>query len=212
MVNGRREELGRRFARLVTRIVVARPGLWRVFRRPLRAEFDRLSPVWEDVRGREALAPLDVALDALDVEPTHVLDLGTGTGKAARLAAKRFPGAAVVGVDLSPGMIEQARSRVPPELADRLRFEVADASELPFRDGEFDLVVLLNMIPFFDELVRVTSAEGAIAFVSYSGPDTPIWTPPETLRQRLAPLGFDRFDDFAVGEGTALLARRSKAE
>jgi SAM-dependent methyltransferase len=212
MVNGRREELGRRFARLVTRIVVARPGLWRVFRRPLRAEFDRLSPGWEDVRGPEALAPLDVALDALDVEPTHVLDLGTGTGKAARLAAKRFPGAEVVGVDLSPGMIEQARSRVPPELADRLRFEVADASELPFRDGEFDLVVLLNMIPFFDELVRVTAAEGAIAFVSYSGQDTPIWTPPETLRERLAPLGFDRFDDFAVGEGTALLARRSKAE
>jgi SAM-dependent methyltransferase len=210
VVNGRREALGRRFARLVTRIVVARPGLWRVFRRPLRAEFDRLSPEWETVRGPEALAPLGLVLDALDAEPARVLDLGTGTGKAARFAAGRYPEAEVVGVDLSPGMIEQAKTLVPPELADRVRLEVADASRLPFGDGAFDLVILLNMIPFFDELVRLTAPEGAIAFVSYSGPETPIWTPPETLRARLGPYGFDRFDDFAVGEGTALLARRAK--
>jgi len=201
----------RKVARLATRAVVARPGLWRLFRRPLRAEFDRLAPEWEGVRGPEALAPLGLALDALDSQPVRVLDLGTGTGKAARFAAERFPQAQVLGVDLSPGMIEQARSLVAPEVADRVRFDVADASKLPFGDGEFDLVILLNMIPFFDELVRVTAPEGAIAFVSFSGPDTPIWTPPETLRARLGPHGFDRFDDFAVGEGTALLARRSKS-
>jgi SAM-dependent methyltransferase len=211
VVNGRREALGRRFARLVTRMVVARPGLWRFFRRPLRAEFERLAPVWDGVRGPEAMAPLGAALDALDAEPARILDLGTGTGKAARFAAERYPQADVVGVDLSPGMIEQARSLVPAAVADRVRFEVADASELPFGDAEFDLVVLLNMIPFFDELVRVTAPDGAIAFVSFSGPDTPIWTPPETLRAALEPRGFDRFDDFAVGQGTALLARRPKA-
>jgi malonyl-CoA O-methyltransferase len=200
----------RKVARLATRAVVARPSLWRIFRRPLRAEFDRLAPQWEDVRGPEALAPLGAALDALDAPPRRVLDLGTGTGKAARLAAERFPQAEVVGVDLSPAMIEQATSLAPPGLEDRVRFEVADASRLPFGDGEFDLVILLNMIPFFDELVRVTADDGAIAFVSYSGPDTPIWTPPHVLRARVEPHGFDRFDDFAVGEGTALLARRAK--
>lgn len=201
----------RRVARLATRAVVARPSLWRIFRRPLRAEFDRLAPEWESLRGPEALAPLGEALDRLDREPVRVLDLGAGTGKAARFVAERFPQADVVGVDLSPGMVEQARGLVPPELAGRLRFEVADASALPFADGEFDLVVLLNMIPFFDELARVTAGEGALAFASYSGPETPIWTPPGTLRARLEPLGFHRFDEFAVGEGTALLARRSKA-
>jgi malonyl-CoA O-methyltransferase len=200
----------RRVARLATRAVVARPGLWRLFRRPLRGEFDRLSPVWESVRGPEALAPLEAVLDLLSAPPARVLDLGTGTGKAARLAAERFPEAEVVGVDLSPGMVEQARSLVPSELGDKVRFQVADASELPFAEGEFDLVILLNMIPFFDELARVTAPDGALAFVSYSGPDTPIWTPPETLRARLEPLGFDRFDELAVGSGTALLARRAK--
>ncbi len=211
-MNGRREALGRRFARLVTRIVVARPGLWRFFRRPLRAEFERLAPVWAGVITPERLAPFRAALDRLEREPATVLDLGTGTGTGARLAAERFPGAEVVGVDLAPAMIEQARSLLPSELGERVRFEVADASELPFADGAFDLVLLLNMIPFFGELGRVTAPGGVLLFSAVSGPDTPIWTPPETLRARLGPLGFDDFDELAVGEGTALLARRSKPE
>jgi malonyl-CoA O-methyltransferase len=146
------EQAGRRFARLVTRAVVARPWLWRLFRRPLRAQFDWLAPVWDERRGPEALLPLQVAFDRLDGEPKRVLDLGTGTGKAARVAADRFPAAEVVGVDLSPAMIEEARRLLPINLAGRVGFEVADASSLPFEDGAFDLVVLLNMIPFFDEL------------------------------------------------------------
>jgi SAM-dependent methyltransferase len=209
VVNGRREALARRFARLVTRVVVARPGLWRVFKRPLRREFERLAPVWDDMVEPERLAPLSAAFDRLDRVPAKVLDLGTGTGKAARLAAERFPDAEVVGVDLADGMIKQARALLPPELGDRVRFEVADASELPFGDRAFDLVVLLNMIPFFDELARVTAPGGAVVLAAISGPDTPIWTPPETLRPRLEAHGFDRFDELAVGPGTAFLARRS---
>jgi SAM-dependent methyltransferase len=208
VVNDRREAVARRFARLATRAVVARPWLWRLFRRPLRAEFDRLAPAWDDRIGPERLAPLEAALDRLDRSPTRILDLGTGTGKAARLAAERFPEATVVGVDLAPVMIEQARDLLPPELEGRVRYEVEDASALPFADGEFDLVVLLNMIPFFEELARVTAPGGALAIASVSGPETPIWTPPETLRGRLGPLGFDGFEEIAEGSGTALLAYR----
>ena len=210
-MNDRREAFARRFARLATRVVVARPSLWRFFRRPLRAEFDRLAPDWDDRIGFERLAPLRAAFDRLDRPPARILDLGTGTGKAARLAAERFPEAEVIGVDLAPVMIEQARGLLPPELEGRVRYEVADAAALPFADGEFDLVILLNMIPFFEELARVTAPGGALVFAAVSGSDTPIWTPPETLRARLEPHGFDQFADFAVGEGTALLARRSKS-
>jgi SAM-dependent methyltransferase len=207
-VNGRREAVARRFARLATRVVVARPSLWRFFRRPLRAEFDRLAPNWDDRIGPERLAPLRAAFDRLDRSPARVLDLGTGTGKAARLAAERFPEAEVVGVDLAPAMIDQARDLLPAEFARRVRYEVADASALPFGDGEFDLVVLLNMIPFFEELARVTAPGGALAISAVSGSDTPIWTPPETLRARLGPLGFHGFEEIAEGAGTALLAYR----
>jgi ubiquinone/menaquinone biosynthesis C-methylase UbiE len=138
-----------------------------------------------------------------------VLDLGTGTGKAARVVAKRFPQAEVVGVDLSPAMIEEARKVLPAELSGRVRFEVADASRLPFEDGAFDLVVLLNMIPFFGELARVTAPGGRVAAASSFGSQTPIYVPPETLRKRLAPLGFGDFEELTAGEGIALLATRT---
>ena len=203
---------GKKFARLTTRAVVARPELWRFFRGPLRAQFDALAPEWDEILGDEALAPLVAALARLDDVPERVLDVGTGTGKAARLVAERFPRTGVLGVDLSPAMVEQARSVLPAELAGRVRFEVADASALPCDNGEFDLVVLLNMIPFFDELARVTAPGGTVVVAHVSGPWTPIWTPPATLREHLAVLGFERFEELAAGEGTALLARKPAGE
>jgi SAM-dependent methyltransferase len=204
------ERAGRRFARIATRAVVARPGLWPVFRGPLRVQFDRLAPVWEGRRGTEALAPLAAALDRLEREPRQVLDLGTGTGKGARLVAERFPGAEIVGVDIAPAMVAEARRLLPPELAGRVRFEVADASALPFEENAFDLVVLLNMIPFFEELARVIAPGGVLVFAWFSGPGTPIYTPPATLAGRLEPLGFEGFEGLAAGEGTAFLARRRR--
>ena len=200
--------VGQRFARLATNASVARPGLWRLFRRPLRAQFDRLAPAWEGRVGPEGLAPLLAALERVEAPPRRVLDLGTGTGKAARAVATRLPQAEVDAVDLSPAMIEEARRLLPPEFAARVRFEVADASALPFPDGAFDLAVLLNMIPFFGELARVVAPAGLVVFAFSFGPGTPIYVPPETLRARLAPLGFGRFEELAAGSGTALLAYR----
>lgn len=203
------ESAGKRFARLATRAVVARPGLWRVFRGPIRAQFDRLAPVWHGRVGPEALAGLAAALDRLDRSPRRALDLGTGTGKGALLVAERFPEAEVVGVDLAPEMISEARRLRPPALEERVAFEVADAAKLSFEDGAFDLVVLLNMIPFFPELGRVTAPGGTLVVSSGFGSETPIWTPPETLRARLEPLGFTGFEELAVGPSTALLAKRA---
>jgi malonyl-CoA O-methyltransferase len=193
---------------MATRAVVARPRAWRFFRGPLRRQFDRLAPGWEARLGPEALIPLDTALDRLAEPPRRALDLGTGTGKAARVVATRFPEVEVVGVDLSPAMIEEARRVLPAELSDRLRFEVADASRLPFEDGAFDLVVLLNMIPFFEEVARVTAPGGRAVVASSFGPQTPIYVPSDTLRKHLAPLGFGDFEELTAGEGIAFLATR----
>ena len=43
---------GQRFARFVTDVVVRRPALWRVLRGPLRAQFDKLAPVWDELPQR----------------------------------------------------------------------------------------------------------------------------------------------------------------
>ncbi len=203
-----RDRIGRRFSRFATRVVIARPGLWRLFRGSMRAQFDRLAESWDSRVGPEGLTPLRTALGRIP-QPRSVLDLGTGSGKAARLAAECFPAAIVTGVDLSPAMIEQARALLPPELVDRVRFEVADAAALPFESASFELVVLLNMIPFFPELARVTAEGGAVVICFSFGAATPIYVPPETLEDRLRAAGFGSFEEIEVGPGTAVVARKA---
>jgi SAM-dependent methyltransferase len=194
---------GQRFARFVTDAVVRRPALWRVFRGPLRRQFDKLAPVWDEMRRPGSFAPVEAALAALPEAPRHVLDLGTGTGSVAEIVAERYPEAEVTGVDVSPRMIEVARAKDT-----RVRFEVADAEHLPYADGAFELVTLGNMIPFFDELARVTAAQGHVLFAFSGGAETPIYVPPERLRAELGGRGFADFADFSAGRGTALLARK----
>jgi len=63
------------------------------------------------------------------------------------------------------------------------------------------------MIPFFDELARVVAPGGHVLFGFSAGPETPIWVPPERLREELGARGFTDFADFEAGGGTALLAR-----
>lgn len=204
----RLETAGRRFARLVTRVVVARPVLWRLFRGPIRRQFGSLAPSWDARIGPEGLVPLGAALDRLADPPHKILDLGTGTGKAARVVAKRFPFAEVVGVDLAPEMVQEAGRLLPPDLSGRVRFQVADGARLPFPDAAFDLVVLQNMIPFFEELARVTATGGRAIFAFSRGPQTPIWVPPEKLRGRLGEVGFANVEELAAGAGVAVLAVR----
>lgn len=200
-------ELGRRFARMTTEAVVRRPLLWQLFRRPLRFQFERLAPVWDAMRDPAHLAAYEAAITAVPIEPRRALDLGTGTGDGAFALARRFPDAEIVGADISPRMLSEARRKTPPELAGRVRFVEADAAKLPFGDGAFELVALANMIPFFDELARVLAPGGWLVQAFSIGPETPIYVPPERLHRELAARGFSEFADFSAGRGSALAAR-----
>jgi ubiquinone/menaquinone biosynthesis C-methylase UbiE len=193
---------------MVTDAVVRRPVLWHVFRRPLERMFDRLAPTWETRIGPHHLWALDLALEDV-VSPERILDLGTGTGVVARALAERYPEADVVGIDLSPAMIEEARRKLPQALAPRVDFQVGDAAELVSPDGDFDLVVLSNMIPFFDELARIVEPGGRLVLSFSRGAETPIYVPPERLREELGPRGFAEFAEFSAPPATAFRAKRS---
>ena len=197
--------LGRRFARLATNAVVRRPRVWRLFRGPLRRQFDRLASQWDEIIQPDHLAAFERALEQVDPPPRRALDLGTGTGMAALAVARRFPGAEVVGVDLAGSMIDAARRKT-----DRVRFEVGDASALRFEDGAFDLVTHANMIPFFDELARVVGPGGYVVFGFSGGSETPIYVDPDRLRGELERRGFTHFAELEVGRGTAFLARKTE--
>jgi SAM-dependent methyltransferase len=157
--------IGRRFARIATMLVVLRPTLWRLLRRPMELEFDLLASRWETMPAEHSLAPLVAALETVQA-PRRALDLRHSAGAFA--IAERFPDAEVVGVDLSGKMVAEARRKLRTP-RDRVHFEQADASCLSFEDGAFDLVVLLNMISFFDEVARVIRPGGHAVFVFVPG-------------------------------------------
>jgi ubiquinone/menaquinone biosynthesis C-methylase UbiE len=203
--------LGRRFARLATNAVLAKPQLWRLVRAPMRRQFQGLAGQWDAILGEDHLESYEAALEALPAAPRRALDVGTGTGAGALAIARRFPDAEVVGVDLAPGMIEEARRKTPAALQDRVRFEVGDASRLPFPDASFDLVTHANMIPFFDEVSRVVAPGGYVVFSFSGGAQTPIYVPPERLRRELAARNFTDFVELAGGRGTSLLTRKLSA-
>jgi ubiquinone/menaquinone biosynthesis C-methylase UbiE len=201
------EELGRRFARVATNAVVRSPLAWRLFRPLMRLQFERLARRWDAMRSEGAYAPYEAALERVE-PPRRALDVGTGTGEGAFAIARRFASAEVVGVDLAPAMVEEARRKTPDALAGRVMFAVADAAALPYPDESFELVALGNMIPFFDELARVLAPRGSAVFAFSAGPETPIYVPLERLRDELARRGFADFAQISAGNGTALVARK----
>jgi SAM-dependent methyltransferase len=74
----------------------------------------------------------------------HVLDLGTGTGNAAVLAARA--GATITAVDPSPRLLAVAEERVKDGT-----FTVAKAEDLPFDDASFDRVLSLFAVIFTEQ-------------------------------------------------------------
>jgi ubiquinone/menaquinone biosynthesis C-methylase UbiE len=196
--------LGRRLARLATNVVVRWPRLWPLFRPIIRRQFDRIAPVWDTMMLEDTLAPYKTALERVPGPVERALDVGTGTGAGARAIAEQLPDAEVVGVDVAPGMLREAR-RLAPDLS----FVEGDAAALPFADDSFDLVANANMIPFLDEVTRVLRPGGWTLYAYSSGPETPIWVEPSLLRRELDRRGFTDFAEIAAGRGIAMLARKA---
>ncbi|HEV2713152.1 MAG TPA: methyltransferase domain-containing protein [Gaiellaceae bacterium] len=121
-----------------------------------------------------------VAIERLDPQPgQRLLDLACGTGAVAELAAAA--GADVVGVDIAPALIEQARERAA-ERGLAIDYRTGDAEALELEDASFDLVASTCGIMFAPdhqavarELARVTKQGGRIALVC--------WTPESGLAQ-----------------------------
>jgi ubiquinone/menaquinone biosynthesis C-methylase UbiE len=102
------------------------------------------------------------------------------------LLAREFPQASVRGVDFSEEMIRAAAGKVGLDPSGRVAFRVADAADLPYDDGSFDLVTHLNMPPFIDEVTRVLRPGGHVVVASSWGEATPFYTPNAVLEWQFA--------------------------
>lgn len=77
-----------------------------------------------------------------DMNGKYVLDAGCGTGAFSIACARR--GATVLGIDLSPSLIELAKERTPVELQDNIRFQSGDM--LGAEKQAFDYVIAIDSL------------------------------------------------------------------
>lgn len=120
----------------------------------------------------------------------HILDVGCASGKTACYIARKY-GSQVVGIDLSNRMVARANERAKKEgVVELVKFQTADAQELPFEDNYFDVVIgefitgLLNdKRRAVDGYLRVTKPGGYIGLNEATWVKSP---PPKELVEYLA--------------------------
>jgi ubiquinone/menaquinone biosynthesis C-methylase UbiE len=109
------------------------------------------------------------------IERPLVLDVATGTGRLPlALLRERFRGQ-IVGLDLSPGMLRQARRKLRT-YSDQVCLIRQDASRLPFEDSTFDAVTCMESLEFMPrplnvlaEMVRVLAPGGVLLLTNRVG-------------------------------------------
>jgi ubiquinone/menaquinone biosynthesis C-methylase UbiE len=124
--------------------------------------------------------------EALDLRADErVLDVAAGNGNATLAAARRW--CDVVSTDYVPALLERGRARASAEGLP-VRFEQADAENLPYSDGGFDVVLSTFGVMFTPdqekaaaELARVCKPGGRIGLAN--------WTPPSFIGELFKLIG-----------------------
>src|SRR5450755_2297705 len=144
----------------------------------VRAAFDRASGAYD----RSALLNARVRDELLDrlklfkLAPSVTLDLGAGTGQAARSLRHAYRNALVIALDAAPGMLRAARRHTG--VFKKFSRVCADAAHLPLATASVDLVFSNLMLQWCSNLARplaearrVLKPGGLFAFSTF-GPDT----------------------------------------
>ena len=147
-----------------------------IVKRQVAAHWERRAPRFDEDFGHSIRTPaersawdriLDLVLPAR--RALDALDAGCGTGFLSLELAAR--GHRVTAVDFAPAMLGEAR-RKAAERGASIRFEEADAEQLPFASGRFDLAIsrhLLWTLPHpeaaIDEWIRVLRPGGRLVIV-----------------------------------------------
>jgi len=135
----------------------------------IRDDYNRIAKEWDLSRHRPSQMKIDLVREA--ESDMAVLDAGCGNGMMLPYILQR--GAFYFGLDISDKLIEIARERYAQEIEEgKANFVVGEATELPFKDDEFDFVIsfaVLHHLPspetrkeFFSEIYRVTRPGGKV--------------------------------------------------
>ncbi len=108
---------------------------------------------YDELFARATQLFIPTLLRAARITPEHsVLDVGTGTGAAARAAMDIVgPSGSVIGGDISPTMLGAARRNLKGL---PITLEILDGQALPFPDGRFDALICQLGLMFFTDPAR----------------------------------------------------------
>ena len=138
----------------------------------VRSAYRRWAPVYDHTFGRVAAEGRKHSVEIINQSRGRVLEVGVGTG----LSLPAYgPHLEIVGIDLSPEMLEKARERIAEEdLTNISGLYEMDAAELKFEDGSFDTVVgmyVMTVVPdpekVMRELARVCRPGGEVIIVNH---------------------------------------------
>lgn len=141
-------------------------------RRVQRYGWDRAAPYYETGWQDQLWSAQERLLSEVDPEAGEIiLDVSCGTGLVTiPLAALVAPGGAVIGIDLSEGMIEEARSLASKKGTENIDFKHMDAEEIEQPDDLFDAVICSLGLMYYpnpdkalQEMYRVLRPGGRIA-------------------------------------------------
>ncbi len=148
-----------------------------------RQDWNRVAGGWEkwDRFFDEQMAFLNHRLvaDARLRSGMRVLDLGSGTGYPALLAAQTVGSSGnVTGIDLAEQMLEAARRKAASLKLSNITFKTGDVTTLPFEAASFDAITTRFCLMFLPEIPKAVAEIARIL-----KPDTwvaaAVWSAPE---------------------------------
>jgi len=147
-------------------------GIGRIDEDAVKVAYRRWAPVYDHTFGRVSMEGRRHAVEVINTRSGSVLEVGVGTGLALANYGRHLK---VVGIDLSPDMLDRARERVEEEGLDHVTgLHEMDAGDLKFPDNSFDTVAamfVMTVVPeperVMRELARVTKPGGEVLLVNH---------------------------------------------
>ncbi len=138
----------------------------------IKTAYRRWAPVYDNTFGRFTTEGRRHAVEFINQRHGKVLEVGVGTGLSLPDYGRHLE---IVGIDLSPEMLDKAREKVAEEgLSNVSGLHEMDASELTFPTGSFDTVVamyVMTVVPepekVMRELARVCKVGGEVILVNH---------------------------------------------
>lgn len=115
---------------------------------PQRSFFDERAAHW-DITNHVNPDKINFLLEKLNITPEdHILDVGTGTGILIPYLEKRSPKGSILGVDISPEMILEARKKFA--MKENVHFQIMDIETSHLGD-KFDKIILFSVFPHIEK-------------------------------------------------------------